>query len=149
MEKRKWLWKRKSSERSPGETDSSGSISSHSERFSDDQDPSKASPTDSAQSPEVTSKTITTDEDVNDRIKSLTDKLSAALVNVSAKDDLVKQHVKVAEEAVAGWEKAENEVTALKKQLEVAIQQKAGLEDRVSHLDGALKECVRDRKSVV
>lgn len=66
------------------------------------QDPSKASPTDSAQSPEVTSKTITTDEDVNDRIKSLTDKLSAALVNVSAKDDLVKQHVKVAEEAVAG-----------------------------------------------
>ncbi|XP_011027524.1 PREDICTED: filament-like plant protein isoform X3 [Populus euphratica] len=143
MEKRKWLWKRKSSERSPGETDSSGSISSHSERFSDDQEPSKASPTDSAQSPEVTSKTITTDEDVNDRIKSLTDKLSAALVNVSAKDDLVKQHVKVAEEAVAGWEKAENEVTALKKQLEVAIQQKAGLEDRVSHLDGALKECVR------
>ncbi|KAJ6939267.1 hypothetical protein NC651_005642 [Populus alba x Populus x berolinensis] len=143
MEKRKWLWKRKSSERSPGETDSSGSISSHSERFSDDQDPSKASPTDSAQSPEVTSKTITTDEDVNDKMKSLTDKLSAALVNVSAKDDLVKQHVKVAEEAVAGWEKAENEVTALKKQLEVAIQQKAGLEDRVSHLDGALKECVR------
>lgn len=37
MEKRKWLWKRKSSEKSPGETESSGSISSHSERFSDDQ----------------------------------------------------------------------------------------------------------------
>ncbi|KAF9687208.1 hypothetical protein SADUNF_Sadunf02G0069800 [Salix dunnii] len=143
MEKRKWLWKRKSSERSPGETDSSGSISSHSERFSDDQDPSKASPTDSAQSPEVTSKTTTKDEDVNDRIKSLTEKLSAALVNVSAKDDLVKQHAKVAEEAVAGWEKAENEVTALKKQIEGAIQQKSALEDRVIHLDGALKECVR------
>ncbi|CAK7346975.1 unnamed protein product [Dovyalis caffra] len=143
MEKRKWLWKRKSSERSPGETDSSGSISSLSERFSDDQDPSKASPTDSAQSPEVTSKTVTRDGDVNDSIKSLTEKLSAALVNVSAKDDLVKQHAKVAEEAVAGWEKAENEVTALKKQLEVAIQQKSALEDRVGHLDGALKECVR------
>lgn len=37
MEKRKWLWKRKSSERSPGETESSGSVSSHSERFSDEQ----------------------------------------------------------------------------------------------------------------
>lgn len=37
MEKRKWLWKRKSSERSPGETESSGSISSHSERYSDEQ----------------------------------------------------------------------------------------------------------------
>ncbi|KAJ6391655.1 hypothetical protein OIU77_025597 [Salix suchowensis] len=143
MEKRKWLWKRKSSERSPGETDSSGSISSHSERFSDDQDPSKASPTDSAQSPEVTSKITTKDEDVNDRMKGLTEKLSAALVNVSAKDDLVKQHAKVAEEAVAGWEKAENEVTALKKQLDGATQQKAALEDRVIHLDGALKECVR------
>lgn len=37
MEKRKWLWKRRSSERSPGETESSESISSHSERYSDDQ----------------------------------------------------------------------------------------------------------------
>lgn len=66
------------------------------------QDPSKASTTDSAQSPEVTSKTVTRDEDVNDSDKSLTEKLSAALVNVSAKDDFVKQHAKVAEEAVAG-----------------------------------------------
>uniref|UniRef100_A0A6N2LW89 Filament-like plant protein n=1 Tax=Salix viminalis TaxID=40686 RepID=A0A6N2LW89_SALVM len=143
MEKRMWMWKRKSSERSSGETNSLGSITSHSEKFTDDQDSSKASTTDSAQSPEVTSKTVTRDEDVNDRIKSLTEKLSAALVNVSAKDDLVKQHAKVAEEAVAGWEKAENEVMALKKQIEVAIQQKSALEDRVSHLDEALKDCER------
>ncbi|KAJ6306992.1 hypothetical protein OIU78_022148 [Salix suchowensis] len=143
MEKRMWMWKRKSSERSSGETNSLGSITSHSEKFTDDQDSSKASTTDSAQSPEVTSKTVTRDEDVNDRIKSLTEKLSAALVNDSAKDDLVKQHAKVAEEAVAGWEKAENEVMALKKQIEVAIQQKSALEDRVSHLDGALKDCER------
>ncbi|XP_015571591.1 filament-like plant protein [Ricinus communis] len=143
MEKRKWLWKRKSSERSPGETESSGSISSLSERFSDEQDNLKASPNNDTQSPEVTSKSTARDGDVNDSIKSLTEKLSAALVNVSAKDDLVKQHAKVAEEAVAGWEKAENEVTALKKQLEAAIHQNSLLDDRVSHLDGALKECVR------
>lgn len=37
MDRRSWLWRRKSSEKSPGETESSGSISSHSERFSDDQ----------------------------------------------------------------------------------------------------------------
>lgn len=39
MDKRSWLWRRKSSEKSPsGETDSSaGSVSSHSERCSDDQ----------------------------------------------------------------------------------------------------------------
>ncbi|KAG8633121.1 filament-like plant protein isoform X2 [Manihot esculenta] len=145
MEKRKWPWKRKSSERSPGETESSGSISSHSERFSDDQDALKASPNIDAQlqSPEVTSKTSVEDEEVNDSVKILTERLSAALVNVSAKDDLVKQHSKVAEEAVAGWEKAESEVAALKKQLEAALQQNSAQEDRVNHLDGALKECVR------
>lgn len=37
MEHRSWLWRKKSSEKSPGETESSGSVSSHSERLSDDQ----------------------------------------------------------------------------------------------------------------
>ncbi|PSS31811.1 Filament-like plant protein [Actinidia chinensis var. chinensis] len=143
MEKRKWLWKRKSSERSPGETESSGSLSSHSERYSDDQEALKASPNHNTQSPEVTSKTAVNGEEISDSVKILTEKLSAALVNVSAKEDLVKLHAKVAEEAVAGWEKAENDVAVLKQQFEAAIQQKLALEDRVSHLDGALKECVR------
>lgn len=38
----------------------------------------------------------------NESLKLLSEKLSAALANVSLKDDLVKQHSKVAEEAVAG-----------------------------------------------
>ncbi|KAF5725326.1 hypothetical protein HS088_TW23G00047 [Tripterygium wilfordii] len=142
MEKRKWLWKRRSSERSPGETESSGSVSSHSERYSDDQEAFKASPT-SSQSAEVTSHLVASVEDVNDNVRHLTEKLSAALANVSAKDDLVNQHAKVAEEAVAGWEKAENELVDVKKQLEDATQKNSALEDHVSHLDGALKECVR------
>lgn len=37
MNRRSWLWRRKSFEKSPGETESSGSVSSHSERLSDDQ----------------------------------------------------------------------------------------------------------------
>ncbi|KAF8103577.1 hypothetical protein N665_0188s0505 [Sinapis alba] len=82
-------------------------------------------------------------EELKDSIRTLTEKLSAALANVSAKDDLVNQHVKVAEEAVAGWEKAENEVVELKEKLEAADDKNRLLEDRVSHLDGALKECVR------
>ncbi|MBA0659458.1 hypothetical protein Goklo_011595 [Gossypium klotzschianum] len=167
MEKRKWLWKRRSSERSPGETDTSGSLSSHSERYSDDQDVSKLSSplNNNTQSPEVSSKASTNSEDVTDSVKILTEKLSAALVNISAKEDLVKQHSKVAEEAIAGitdgytlltiwstwllvvlnlgWENAENEVVVLKQKLEASIQQNLTLEDRVSHLDGALKECVR------
>ncbi|KAM5564229.1 filament-like plant protein 3 [Rosa sericea] len=141
---RKWLWKKKSSEKSSGgETESSGSVSSHSERCSDEQEALKDSPNHDSQSPEVTSKAVSSGHDVNDSLKSLTERLSAALVNVSAKEDLVKQHSKVAEEAVAGWEKAENEVASLKLQLEAAVKQNSALEDRVGHLDGALKECVR------
>ena len=62
----------------------------------------KGSPNHSTQSPEVNSKVVSLNEEVNDTVKSLTEKLSAALVNVGAKEDLVKQHAKVAEEAVAG-----------------------------------------------
>ncbi|MCI10371.1 filament-like plant protein 3, partial [Trifolium medium] len=36
-DKKRWLWKRKSSEKSSGEAESSGSVSSHSERYSDEQ----------------------------------------------------------------------------------------------------------------
>ena len=43
----------------------------------------------------------------------------------------------------SGWEKAENEVTSLKQQLDTAKQKNSILEDRVGHLDGALKECMR------
>ncbi|KAJ7965562.1 Filament-like plant protein [Quillaja saponaria] len=191
MEKRKWLWKRRSSEKSPGETESSESISSNSERHSDEQDVLKSSPSHNCQSPEITSKAVPSAEDinasslintqsaevtsnevsapadeiddsldedvddvkhdvsdikegdVNDGLRNMSEKLSAALVNVSAKEDLVKQHAKVAEEAIAGWEKAQNEVAVHKQQLEVAILRNSALEDRVTHLDGALKECVR------
>ncbi|XP_062094349.1 filament-like plant protein 3 [Humulus lupulus] len=139
MDRRSWLWRRKSSEKSPGETESTGSLSSHSERFSDDQ----AYASHSTQSPEVTSKATLNDEDTTESVKTLSDKLSAALLKISAKEDLVKQHAKVAEEAVSGWENAENEVLALKQKLETANQKNSALEDRLGHLDGALKECVR------
>ncbi|KAK6132300.1 hypothetical protein DH2020_033924 [Rehmannia glutinosa] len=104
----------------------------------------KASSNDSTQSAEVTSKaSITYEKEMKESVKSLTKKLSAALVNISAKEDLIKQHAKVAEEAVAGWEKAENESAALKQQLELVVQQNLNLDGRASHLDDALKESVR------
>ncbi|KAK2399484.1 filament plant protein [Trifolium repens] len=81
--------------------------------------------------------------DLNDESRDISEKLSAVPVNVNAKEDLVKQHAKVAEEAIAGWEKAENEVANLKKQLGTVTLRNSALEDRVTHLDGALKECVR------
>lgn len=63
---------------------------------------SKAYLNQSTQSPEVTPKAASNDDEVNEGVKTLTDKLSAALRNISAKEDLVKQHAKVAEEAVSG-----------------------------------------------
>lgn len=143
MEKKSWLWKKKSSEKSPGDTHSSGSVSSHSERYSGEQEALKEYSNHFLQSPQVTSKVAAPSGECNDHIKILTEKLSAALVNVGAKEDLVKQHAKVADEAIAGWEKAENEVAILKQQHEAAVQKNLGLEVRVNHLDGALKECVR------
>ncbi|EYU35715.1 hypothetical protein MIMGU_mgv1a002949mg [Erythranthe guttata] len=167
MDRRSWLWRRKSSEKSPsGETESSGSLSSHSERFSDDQTPSnhnihspevtsKGTRGDeldssvrtlseklSANSPEITSKATQGDE-FDDSVRALSEKLSKALLNIRAKEDLVKQHAKVAEEAVSGWEKAENEVLVVKQQNDSLIRKNSLLEERVIHLDGALKECLR------
>ncbi|XP_022992951.1 filament-like plant protein 3 [Cucurbita maxima] len=153
MDRRKWPWKKKSSDKSPGQTtESSGSMSTYSERFSDEQDGVKSSPNHEIQSPEVTSKAVCDEdidddspkqEELNNSVEGLSDRLSAALLNLKAKEELVNQHAKVAEEAIAGWENAENEVGLLKQQLGTTVQQKSALEDRVSHLDGALKECVR------
>lgn len=135
MDRRSWLWRRKSSP--SGETESSaGSISSH---FSDDQ----VLLNHSIQSPEVTSKTVPTDEELNETAKTLSAKLSEALVNIREKEDLVKQHAKVAEEAVSGWEKAEAEVLIQKRLVETANQKNTILEEHINHLDGALKECLR------
>lgn len=53
-----------------------------------------------SQSPEISSNLA--GSKVQDTVKSLSEKLSAALSNISAKDALVQQHAKVAEEAVAG-----------------------------------------------
>jgi hypothetical protein len=47
-----------------------------------------------------------------------------------------------------GWEKAEAEAVALKQQLDAAWQQKLATEDRATHLDGALKECMKQLRHV-
>ncbi|XVF35981.1 hypothetical protein REPUB_Repub19eG0018800 [Reevesia pubescens] len=86
----------------------------------------------------------TLEEEIND----LNEKLSAANSEISSKEDLVKQHSKVAEEAVSGWEKAEAEALALKNHLESVTLLKLTAEDRASHLDGALKECMRQIRNL-
>ncbi|XP_042508703.1 filament-like plant protein 4 isoform X2 [Macadamia integrifolia] len=83
-----------------------------------------------------------------DKVMKLNEKLTSAESEMTTKDNLVKQHAKVAEEAVSGWEKAEAEASALKHQLESVTLLKLTAEDQASHLDGALKECMRQIRNL-
>ncbi|KAL4361683.1 hypothetical protein GQ457_04G035690 [Hibiscus cannabinus] len=83
-----------------------------------------------------------------DEVKDLKGKLSEAHSEIKSKEALISQHAKVAEEAVSGWEKADAEAIALKRQLENLTLLKLSVEDRAAHLDGALKECMRQVRDV-
>ncbi|CAI8600088.1 unnamed protein product [Vicia faba] len=85
---------------------------------------------------------------LEDEIKEMNERLSAANTEINTKESMVKQHAKVAEEAVSGWEKAEAEALALKDHLESVTLSKLTVEDRASHLDGALKECMRQIRNL-
>ncbi|KAK9108984.1 hypothetical protein Sjap_017044 [Stephania japonica] len=85
---------------------------------------------------------------LNNEVCTLNEKLASAHSEITTKDNLVKQQAKVAEDAIAGWEKAEAEASALKHQLESVTQLKLDADDRASQLDGALKECMRQIRSM-
>ncbi|KAG1362717.1 filament-like plant protein 4 [Cocos nucifera] len=86
--------------------------------------------------------------ELEEQVTILNEKLSSAQSEMTTKENLVKQHAKVAEEAVSGWEKAEAEAAALKIQLESVTLLKLTTEERASHLDGALKECMKQIRNV-
>lgn len=85
---------------------------------------------------------------LEEEINELDEKLTSANSEINTKEELVKQHAKVAEEAVSGWEKAEAEALALKTHLESVTLAKLTVEDRAAHLDGALKECMRQIRNL-
>uniref|UniRef100_A0A7N1A755 Filament-like plant protein 4 n=1 Tax=Kalanchoe fedtschenkoi TaxID=63787 RepID=A0A7N1A755_KALFE len=82
------------------------------------------------------------------QIVELNEKLSAAHEEIVMKEGLVKQHAKVAEEAISGWEKAETEALTLKTHLEAVTHEKLTAEDRAAHLDSSLKECMRQIRNL-
>ncbi|XP_076938286.1 filament-like plant protein 4, partial [Bidens hawaiensis] len=85
---------------------------------------------------------------LEDEVKDLNEQLSEAHSELTTKENLVKQHAKVAEDAVSGWEKAEAEAATLKNHLESVTLLKLTAEDRATHLDGALKECMRQIRNL-
>ncbi|KAI7730934.1 hypothetical protein M8C21_032491 [Ambrosia artemisiifolia] len=76
------------------------------------------------------------------------EKLSKALAEINAKDDMAKKQTNIAREAILGWEKAEAEVLALKQELEKTTQQMIASEERLHGVDAALKECMQQLRFV-
>ncbi|XP_024181084.1 filament-like plant protein 7 isoform X2 [Rosa chinensis] len=81
-------------------------------------------------------------------LKALSDKLASALSDCKNKDELVKKHANMAQEAVQGWEKVEAEAGFLKQELDKSLQLRDAGEERISQLDGALKECMQQLRYV-
>ncbi|KAH7847657.1 hypothetical protein Vadar_028678 [Vaccinium darrowii] len=158
MERRSWPWKKKSSGKGGADKtilalNSAGALAGS----PDDQDNAKK-PKYVQISAELYShltgleSQVETYEDqvktLEDHVAELNEKLSAAETEMTNKENMVKQHSKVAEEAVSGWEKAEAEALTLKNHLESVTLLKLTAEDRASHLDGALKECMRQIRNL-
>ncbi|TKY70593.1 Filament plant protein 7 [Spatholobus suberectus] len=91
---------------------------------------------------------LTDKEKLEKDLKRLNDKLAFTLSECNAKDEQMKKQTKIVQEAVAGWEKAEAEILAMKQHLEESIQQQLAYEERVAQLDGALKECIQQLRFV-
>lgn len=93
--------------------------------------------------------TLSSDKaDLERELKVVTDKLSSALVECRVKDDFAQKQMKIAQEAIAGWEKTETEARLLKQELEKALQQSIAGEERLVNLDAALKECMQQLRFI-
>lgn len=177
MDRRGWPWKKKSSEKSAAEKviatlDSAGpSLASGGSQTDKGQDKNKKSNfvqisiesythlsglenqvkayEEQAKIYEEQEKTYEDQvKTLEEEILELNEKVSSAQSEITTKEELVKQHAKVAEEAVSGWEKAEAEALSLKDHLETVTLAKLTAEDRAAHLDGALKECMRQIRNL-
>ncbi|XP_057806676.1 filament-like plant protein 7 isoform X2 [Salvia miltiorrhiza] len=130
MDQKSWLWKKKSTEKTLVADKASNSLSKNEEEVTELQ--------------KLTIEKTGLEKD----IQILNERLSSTLSDCIAKDNIAKKQVKIAEEAIAGWEKEKTEAIALKQELDKVLQQKASSEERVDHLDAALKECMHQLRFV-
>lgn len=138
MDRRSWPWRKRSSERIISTVEHGDALPTQKACEEQDVKGKVLENSDETESPLV----------LVNKVKGLNEKLSASLAESNAKDDLVRHLSKDAEEAVSGWETAKAEAISLKQELESALQQRYAAEDRVSHLDGALKECMQHLRFV-
>ncbi|KAI3409333.1 uncharacterized protein J3R85_019462 [Psidium guajava] len=123
MDHKAWLWKKKTAEKTIADDEVDLPLKGNTE-------------------PQV--QVASTDKaELEKELKHLTDKLSYVLSECNTKDELAKKHEKKAQEAIVGWEQTETEVVSLRKRLEESLKERLAGEERLAHLDAALKECMR------
>ncbi|KAG0501340.1 hypothetical protein HPP92_001412 [Vanilla planifolia] len=143
MERRSWPWKKKTLEKTVAMADPASASLSNCREYETEKDDAMTE-----KYVQITMESYTHLAGLEDQLKNITEQLLSAQAEMTAKDNLVKQHARVAEEAVSGWEKAEAEALALKLQLESLTLSKLSAEEKALHLDGALKECMKQIRNV-
>ncbi|KAI3445964.1 hypothetical protein Pfo_002629 [Paulownia fortunei] len=113
MDQKTWLWRKRSSEK-----------------------------TIVANGEEVQSVPNEKEVDLENSLKTLNEKLASVLDECSAKDKLVQDSEKMAEDATADKHKAEEEARRLKEELDEVQQQRVAANERLGHLNSALKDCM-------
>lgn len=73
-------------------------------------------------------------------VKNLHEKVASLLCECNAKDNLISEHSKTAQEAIEGRERAIAEMALQNQKLEAAVQQKIEANERLIHLNSALKD---------
>ncbi|KAK6128692.1 hypothetical protein DH2020_037542 [Rehmannia glutinosa] len=130
MDQKSWIWKKRSTEKTLVADKASNSSRKSEEEVIEVQN------------------LLTEKTDLQRDLQILNERLSSAVSECNAKDDIAKKQMKIAEEAIAGWEKAETEAVSLKQELEKVLQQKSASEERIGQLDAALKECMQQLRFV-
>ncbi|GLT74816.1 hypothetical protein SLA2020_465880 [Shorea laevis] len=126
MDHKTWLWRKKSSEKLILTPDKAN----HSQKGNEEET------------------LVDNKGELENEMKILKDKLSSALSECSEKDELVKKHSTMMQEAVAGWEKAKVEIASLRQDLDTALQHRVVTEERSTQSDAALKECMQQLRFV-
>ncbi|XP_060168206.1 filament-like plant protein 7 isoform X1 [Lycium barbarum] len=129
MDQKSWLWPRK---RSSAKTIVSISKSDH-----------------PAQGNGVEVQTIPNEtEYLEQSLKILDEKLASALRESNSKDEQLMKSTEMEQEAIAGQKKAEAEILCLEKELDEAVHQREEANERIMHLNTALKDYMQQLASL-
>ncbi|KAL2939364.1 Filament-like plant protein 7 [Bienertia sinuspersici] len=124
MEHKPWRWRRKASEKTVVEN-AGGSLSQESNAEEDQ-------------------------ESVGPRkcASNIGDRSASVICECNAKDELIRKQAKIAEQALAGEKAAIAEASYFRQELDKALQQGEGAEQKLAQLNSSLKDCMQEMESL-